>query len=278
MSVPIMRAVKPVKRGWSKKRETWRWGLSFSCYFIWLSTYVALYILALQKLVMVGDNPFDYGQVAACVVSLSLCPSELVRSEFGDRKFAEDFGQQGTIGATITVLRCIVNESAYFNARQHTAKTNDFLTRLSLSVWDNKAFIEENMSHPDPLVQQSEEDSSPAGHGGMERRQDLPGQSQIQNFAFPPSDNSSTVHRAQPPQSSLYQEAQRDGLSHERGSSSRPHSALLDPDTIANARAARKYLERGRASEGMGSGNRSSTVSSERGPTAPLLGRRPSSP
>lgn len=64
-----MQAVRPVKEGWSSKRERVRWLISSFFYFLWFSTYVAFYIVALQKFVMVGDNPFDYGQVAACVVS-----------------------------------------------------------------------------------------------------------------------------------------------------------------------------------------------------------------
>lgn len=64
-----MQAVRPVKEGWSSKREKVRWLVSFFFYFLWFTPYVTFYILALQKFVMVGDNPFDYGQVAACVVS-----------------------------------------------------------------------------------------------------------------------------------------------------------------------------------------------------------------
>lgn len=65
----LMKAVHPVKQGWSRKREIVRWSASSVVYFVWFSAYVTLYIIALQKFVMVGDNPFDYGQVAACVVS-----------------------------------------------------------------------------------------------------------------------------------------------------------------------------------------------------------------
>lgn len=67
----LMDVVHPIKEGWSLKREIVRWSISSFFYFVWFSAYVSLYILALQRFVMVGDNPFDYGQVAACVVSPS---------------------------------------------------------------------------------------------------------------------------------------------------------------------------------------------------------------
>ncbi|KWU44891.1 hypothetical protein RHOSPDRAFT_33429 [Rhodotorula sp. JG-1b] len=107
----LMDVVHPIKEGWSLKREIVRWSISSFFYFVWFSAYVSLYILALQRFVMVGDNPFDYGQVAACV---------------------------GTLGGTITVVRCIVNESAYYRNRNETTHSNSFIHRLRNSVVGNK--------------------------------------------------------------------------------------------------------------------------------------------
>lgn len=70
-STRLITAVAPVRQGWSKKREIVRWTLSFIVYFAWVSTYIAFYIFSLMKLVMLGDNPFDYGQVAYILVSFS---------------------------------------------------------------------------------------------------------------------------------------------------------------------------------------------------------------
>lgn len=67
----LMKAVEPVRQGWSKKRERVRWSLTFFVYFAWFSTCIYFYIVSLMKLVMLGDNPFDYGQVAYILVSSS---------------------------------------------------------------------------------------------------------------------------------------------------------------------------------------------------------------
>ncbi|GAA5978333.1 hypothetical protein JCM10908_004318 [Rhodotorula pacifica] len=126
----LMKAVKPVKEGWSRSREIVRWSFTFVIYFAWVSAYIALYILALQKFVMVGDNPFDYGQVAACL---------------------------GVLGGAITVLRCIVNEPAYYRARDDTTHSNSFLNKVRYSILMNKSFTGYEMRQA--LTDESNEDN-----------------------------------------------------------------------------------------------------------------------
>ncbi|BGP53768.1 hypothetical protein JCM8202v2_001340, partial [Rhodotorula sphaerocarpa] len=110
-STRLITAVAPVRQGWSKKREIVRWTLSFIVYFAWVSTYIAFYIFSLMKLVMLGDNPFDYGQVAYILSVLS---------------------------GAITVLRCVANEPSYYRARDGTIKHVNIVTQIMASVSHNK--------------------------------------------------------------------------------------------------------------------------------------------
>uniref|UniRef100_A0A0K3CGZ8 Uncharacterized protein n=1 Tax=Rhodotorula toruloides TaxID=5286 RepID=A0A0K3CGZ8_RHOTO len=59
--------VEPTGHGWSKEREIVRFVLCSGIFFIWAICFIALYISALKDFLLIGNNPFDYGQVAACV-------------------------------------------------------------------------------------------------------------------------------------------------------------------------------------------------------------------
>ncbi|TNY23671.1 hypothetical protein DMC30DRAFT_296476 [Rhodotorula diobovata] len=58
-------AVSPVVGGWGWSRESVRWSLCFGIYLVWLGIYVSIYITMLQKFLLLGDNPLDWGQVNA---------------------------------------------------------------------------------------------------------------------------------------------------------------------------------------------------------------------
>ena len=151
----LMDVVHPIKEGWSLKREIVRWSISSFFYFVWFSAYVSLYILALQRFVMVGDNPFDYGQVAACVVSPSSSEVFPLPNLPGRRRFSVS---QGTLGGTITVVRCIVNESAYYRNRNETTHSNSFIHRLRNSVVGNKDVCVGDATGQNQLVEQSSDE------------------------------------------------------------------------------------------------------------------------
>ncbi|GAA5904771.1 hypothetical protein JCM5296_000757 [Sporobolomyces johnsonii] len=48
-------------------REAIRWSIALGMYVIWVAEFLGFYFSSLQSFVMMGDNPFDYGQVAACI-------------------------------------------------------------------------------------------------------------------------------------------------------------------------------------------------------------------
>ncbi|GAA5877730.1 hypothetical protein JCM1840_003340 [Sporobolomyces johnsonii] len=48
-------------------REAIRWSIAIGMYVIWVAEFLGFYFSSLQSFVMMGDNPFDYGQVAACI-------------------------------------------------------------------------------------------------------------------------------------------------------------------------------------------------------------------
>ncbi|KPV75736.1 uncharacterized protein RHOBADRAFT_52767 [Rhodotorula graminis WP1] len=58
-------AVDPDRQGWGKPREVVRWGICLVMFFVWVAVYVSVYITMLQKFLLLGDNPFDWGQVNA---------------------------------------------------------------------------------------------------------------------------------------------------------------------------------------------------------------------
>ncbi|BGP60106.1 hypothetical protein NBRC10512_006643 [Rhodotorula toruloides] len=63
----VREMVEPTGHGWSKEREMIRFVLCYGIFFIWAICFIALYISALKDFLLIGNNPFDYGQVAACV-------------------------------------------------------------------------------------------------------------------------------------------------------------------------------------------------------------------
>ncbi|GAA6004763.1 hypothetical protein JCM10207_001006 [Rhodosporidiobolus poonsookiae] len=48
-------------------REKFRWFLSFSTFFLFVAFYLSTYFRGLQNFILLGNNPFDYGQTAACI-------------------------------------------------------------------------------------------------------------------------------------------------------------------------------------------------------------------
>ncbi|GAA5896354.1 hypothetical protein JCM8208_001855 [Rhodotorula glutinis] len=58
-------AVNPDRQGWGSPREVVRWGMCLIMFFAWVAVYVSVYITMLQKFLLLGDNPFDWGQVNA---------------------------------------------------------------------------------------------------------------------------------------------------------------------------------------------------------------------
>ncbi|BGP05897.1 hypothetical protein JCM10049v2_001716 [Rhodotorula toruloides] len=63
----VREMVEPTGHGWSKEREIVRFVLCYGIFFIWAICFIALYISALKDFLLIGNNPFAYGQVAACV-------------------------------------------------------------------------------------------------------------------------------------------------------------------------------------------------------------------
>ncbi|BGP29926.1 hypothetical protein JCM10296v2_001678 [Rhodotorula toruloides] len=63
----VREMVEPTGHGWSKEREIVRFVLCYGIFFVWAICFIALYISALNDFLLIGNNPFDYGQVAACV-------------------------------------------------------------------------------------------------------------------------------------------------------------------------------------------------------------------
>ncbi|BGP45898.1 hypothetical protein JCM10450v2_001733 [Rhodotorula kratochvilovae] len=61
----FMDAVAPSESSWSRSRELVRWGICGVIFWVWFAIYVAVYITMLQKFLLLGDNPFDWGQVTA---------------------------------------------------------------------------------------------------------------------------------------------------------------------------------------------------------------------
>ncbi|GAA5952318.1 hypothetical protein JCM10213_009048 [Rhodosporidiobolus nylandii] len=57
----------PDESGYSKSRERWRFGIAIGLFFAWFACYLGIWLSALNEFVMLGSNPFDYGQVAACI-------------------------------------------------------------------------------------------------------------------------------------------------------------------------------------------------------------------
>ncbi|GAA5837659.1 hypothetical protein JCM9279_006826 [Rhodotorula babjevae] len=57
--------VDPGRKGWVKPREVVRWSICGLMYFVWCGVYIWVYISMLQQFLLLGDNPFDWGQVNA---------------------------------------------------------------------------------------------------------------------------------------------------------------------------------------------------------------------
>ncbi|GAA6029352.1 hypothetical protein JCM8097_003633 [Rhodosporidiobolus ruineniae] len=69
--------VAPSRTGYSKPRERVRWTLALAAYLIWVACYLGVYF-------SLGDNPFDFGQVAACFGTLA--PFILIGRAYMDQK------------------------------------------------------------------------------------------------------------------------------------------------------------------------------------------------
>ncbi|GAA6047601.1 hypothetical protein JCM3770_001584 [Rhodotorula araucariae] len=57
--------VAPSESSWSRSREAVRCSICIGIFFMWFIVYVSTYITMLQKFLLLGDNPFDWGQVTA---------------------------------------------------------------------------------------------------------------------------------------------------------------------------------------------------------------------
>ncbi|GAA5979169.1 hypothetical protein JCM11641_008448 [Rhodosporidiobolus odoratus] len=67
----IEKMVRPAVQGDNSTREAVRRILSLIVYAIWAACYLTVYFLGLNEFIMFGDNPFDFGQVAACFSTLT---------------------------------------------------------------------------------------------------------------------------------------------------------------------------------------------------------------
>lgn len=86
---------------------------------------------------MVGDNPFDYGQVAFTIAGRLSPAMHLFR------RADVPFLWQSVLGGAITVLRCIVNEPSYYRSRDGTVKRLGFLKTGVNSVKHDKNMLNE---------------------------------------------------------------------------------------------------------------------------------------
>ncbi|GAA5848170.1 hypothetical protein JCM8547_004431 [Rhodosporidiobolus lusitaniae] len=68
------RWVRPGKTGYSRTRENVRWSMALGIYTAWVACYLSVYFMGLNEFILMGDNPWDFGQVAACFGTLGpLC-------------------------------------------------------------------------------------------------------------------------------------------------------------------------------------------------------------
>ncbi|GAA5822768.1 hypothetical protein JCM11251_004370 [Rhodosporidiobolus azoricus] len=60
-------SVEPALAGYKLSREIIRYGFAMFIFFAFVGCYVSVYLMGLREFILMGDTPFDYGQVAACI-------------------------------------------------------------------------------------------------------------------------------------------------------------------------------------------------------------------